>query len=174
MGMMDVSAPDPSGVVLCNPFKWDILLFILIENHVVCVPSTPAKWISLRNHRNRKVVGGKHNVLVLYVNASAPNPSGVVLYNPFIWDILYSFLIKNHAVPSMCVLSTPANCISFCNHKNRKVVRGKHNVIIQYFDVCVPDPSGVVPCATLLFEISCMFIIFGQKSYGPKYIHFII
>ena len=43
MGMMDASAPHPSSVVLCNPFKGDILLFILIENHVVCVPSTPAK-----------------------------------------------------------------------------------------------------------------------------------
>ena len=35
MGIMDASAPNPSDAVLCNPFKWDILLFILFENHVV-------------------------------------------------------------------------------------------------------------------------------------------
>jgi hypothetical protein len=39
----NASAPNPEGVILCNPFKWDILLFILIENLVVCVPSTKAK-----------------------------------------------------------------------------------------------------------------------------------
>ena len=55
----------------------------LIKNHVVCVPSTTAKCISFHNQRNRKVVGGKHNVLILYVEASAPDPSGVVLCNPF-------------------------------------------------------------------------------------------
>ena len=61
----------------------------LIKNHVVCLPSTPAKWISFRNHRDRKVVGGKHNSLILYVNASASNLSGFVLCNPFKWDILW-------------------------------------------------------------------------------------
>ena len=71
MVIMDAMAPDPSGVVLCNPFKWDVLLFILIKNHVVCVPSTTANRISFRNHRHRKIVGGKHNVLVHYVDASA-------------------------------------------------------------------------------------------------------
>ena len=98
MDMTDASAPNPSSVVLYNHFKWDILLFILIKNHVVCVPSTPAELISLRNHKDRKVAGGKHDGLVLYVDASAPNPSGVVLCNPFIWDILYSYLIKNRMV----------------------------------------------------------------------------
>ena len=43
---------------------------------VVFVPSWPAKWISFNNHRHRKVVGDKHNVLVHYVHVSAPNPSG--------------------------------------------------------------------------------------------------
>ena len=121
MGMMDASASGSSSVVLCNPFKWDILLFILINNHVVCVPSTIAKWISFYNHRNRKVVKGKHNVLVLYVDACVPDPFGVVLCNPFIWDILLFILIKNLVV---CVPSTPVKWISFHNHRNRKVVRG--------------------------------------------------
>ena len=34
------------------------------------------------NNRNRKVVGGTHNVLVHYVDVSAPESSGIVLCNP--------------------------------------------------------------------------------------------
>ena len=64
----------PSGVVLCNHFKWDILWFISIKNHVIiiCVPTTLAKRIFFGNHMNKKVVGGKHNVLVHYVDVYAP------------------------------------------------------------------------------------------------------
>ena len=152
MGMMDASAPNLSGVVHCNPFKWDILCSFLIKKHVVvCVPSTPAKWISFHNHMKRNVVGGKHNVLVLYVNASAPNLSGVVHCNPFKWDILCSFLTKKHVV--VCVPSTPAKWISFHNHKNRKVVGGKHNFLVPYLDICAPDPSGVVFCIPFIWDI---------------------
>ena len=35
------------------------------------------------NHRNKTVVGGNHNVLIYYKNASVPDPEGVVLYNTF-------------------------------------------------------------------------------------------
>ena len=52
-----------------------------------CIIST-ANWILFINHRNRKVVGGTHNVLIHYVDEYSPNLSGVVLCNPFIWDIL--------------------------------------------------------------------------------------
>ena len=139
----DASAPNPSGVVLCNPFKWDILYSFLIKNHVVVfVPSTPAKWISFCNHKKRKVVGGTHNVLILYVNASAPNPSGVVLCNLFKWDILLFILIKNHVV--VFVPSTTAKWISSRNHRNRNGVGGKHNVLILYVNASAPDPSSVV------------------------------
>ena len=47
------------------------------------------KRILFLNHRNRNVAGGNHKVLVYYLNASAPNPSGVVPCNPFKWDILW-------------------------------------------------------------------------------------
>ena len=158
MGMIDASAPGPSGAIFCNPFKWDILYSFLIKNYVVVfLPSTPAKWISSRNHKYRKVVGGKHNVVVLYVDASAPNPSGVVLCNPFIWDILYSFLIKNHVV--VFVPSTPAKWISFCNHRNRKFIGGKNNVLIHYVDVIAPNPSGVVLCNPFKWDILYSFLI---------------
>jgi hypothetical protein len=56
----------------------------LIKNLVIFVCATTAKSITFRNHRNRKVVGGKHNVLVHYVDVDVPDPSGVVLCNPFI------------------------------------------------------------------------------------------
>ena len=37
---------------------------------------------------NKDVVGGKHNVLVHYVDVCAPDSSGVVLCNPFKCDVL--------------------------------------------------------------------------------------
>ena len=145
-----------------TPFIWDILYSFLIKTHVVVfVPSTPAKWISFHKHRNRKVVGGKYNVLVFYVNASAPSPSGVVLCNPFIWDILYSFLIKNHVVVS--VPSTKAKWISFRNHRSRKVVGGKHNVLVSHVDVCAPDPPGVVLLKPL--QMRYFVVHFDWKSW---------
>ena len=64
----------------------------LFKNHVVfCVPTTKAKCILFFNHRKKKVVGGNQNVLVHSVDVCAPDPSGVVLCNPFSG----SFLIKN-------------------------------------------------------------------------------
>ena len=81
---LNVCAPDPSGVVLCNLFKRDILWFILVKNLVICVPSTIVECIFFNNHRNKKVVGGNYNVLVYYKNASESDPEGVVLCNLFI------------------------------------------------------------------------------------------
>ena len=62
----NASAPDPEGFVLCNTFEYDILLFILVKNLVVCVPAMTADCNLFNNHRNRKVVGGNCNVLVYY------------------------------------------------------------------------------------------------------------
>ena len=159
MGMMDASASNPSGAGLCNPFIWDILWFILIENHVVCVPSTTAKWISFRNHRNRKFLGGKHNVLVLYVDASAPNSSSVVLWNPFKWNICLLILIKNHVV---CVPWTTVKVISFCNHRSRKVVGGKHNVLVLFVDASAPNSSGVVLWNPFKWDILLFILIINR------------
>ena len=55
----------------------------LIKKACFCVPTTKAKFILFLNHMNKKVVGGKHKVLIHYVDASAPNPSGAVLCNTF-------------------------------------------------------------------------------------------
>ena len=129
--------------------KWDILcsLFLIKNHHVVFVPSTTVDRISFCNHRNRKVVGGKHNVLLIYVDVRALDPSGVVLYNPFFWDIMYS---------------TPAKWIPFCNHKNRKVVGGKHNVLVLYVNASAPNPSGVVICNPFKWDI--LWFISDWKS----------
>ena len=110
---MDVCEPDQSDVVLCNPFKKDILLFILIENLVVCVPSTTADCNLFNNHGNKKVVGGNYNVLggnynvlVYYVNASAPDSEGVVLCNTLKWDILLGVHI-HFKISKMCAVCEP-------------------------------------------------------------------
>ena len=132
----------------------------LVKNLVVCVPSTTADCNLFNNHRNRKVVKGKHNVLVLYVNDSAPNPFGVVLCNTFIWDILlFIILLENHVA---CVPSTTAKWISFRNNRNRKVVGGKHNVLVLYVNVYAPDSAGAVFCNPFKWDI--LWFISGQKS----------
>ena len=80
---VDDSEPTLSGVVLCNLFKWVILLFISgWKSGCCCVRVSTAKRILLINHRNGKVVGGTHNDLVHYVDDCAPNLSVVVLCNP--------------------------------------------------------------------------------------------
>ena len=74
----------------------------------MCVPATNAKWVLFLNHRNRKVVGGKHNVLVHCVNVCAPDQAGVVLWNPFIWDTLWF------------IFSDPKSCY-FCAFHNSEL-----------------------------------------------------
>ena len=108
---VNVCALDHSGVVICNPFKWDILWFILINNLVFCVPTTLAKWILFRNYMIKKVVGGVHNVLAHYVNVCAPDPFGIGLCNPFKWDILCSFLIRKIMLFFVCLPQKEMNFI---------------------------------------------------------------
>ena len=76
----------PAYLVLSSAtlFKWDSLWFIFsIKDYVIFVPAIKAKWILFHNHRKRKVVGCQQNVLVYYVDGSAPELFGVVLCNPF-------------------------------------------------------------------------------------------
>ena len=69
---------------------------------LICsVPTTLANQFFFCNHRNRKVVGDKHNVLIHFSKANAPEPSGVVSCNTFKWDILWFILIKNLVI--LCV-----------------------------------------------------------------------
>ena len=101
----NASASNPEGVVLCNTFKWDILLFILIENDFVCMPSTTADGNLFNNHRYKKVVGGNTNVLVYYVDASAPDSEGVILCNTFKWVILLCVHIHFKSLKCMLCMS---------------------------------------------------------------------
>ena len=128
--------------------------------HPTCLVLSSARLanqILFCNHRNRKLVGGKHNILIHYLDASAPDSSGYVLCNPFKWDILCSYLIKNHLV--IFVHATTANRIPFCNRRNRKVVGGKHNILIHYLDVSAPDSSGYVLCNPFKWDILCSYLL---------------
>ena len=143
-------------IVLCNPFKWDILLFILVENLVICVPTTTADCNLFNNHRNKKVVGGNYNVLVHYLDVFAPASSGVVLWNPFKWYILWFILIKNLVV---CVPAMISKWISFRNQRNKKVVGGNYNVLVHYADASAPDSEGVVCCNPFIWDILWFILI---------------
>ena len=99
-----------------------------------------ARRILFHNHRKRIVEGGTYNVLIQYVDVSAPNPFGAVLCNPFI----------------------TAECILFPNHRNRKVVGGKHNILVLYVDASAPGPSNVVLCNPFKWDI--LWFISGWKS----------
>ena len=84
-----------SGIVVCNPFKFYVHFFWskIIGLCVYACNSSETNFIP--QPQQWKVIGGKHNALVCYVNVCAPDPAGVVLWNPFIWDILWFILIKN-------------------------------------------------------------------------------
>ena len=48
--------------------------------------------------------------------------------------------------------ATAVNQILFLNHRNRKVVGSKHNVLVHYVDVSAPDPSGPPPCSGIFLS----------------------
>ena len=89
-----------SGIVVGNSFKFYVHFWSKIMGFCVCACNSsetdfipqPQQW---------KVIGGKHNVLVCYVNVCAPDPAGVVLLNPFKWYILWFILIENLVI--LCV-----------------------------------------------------------------------
>ena len=93
-----------------QPFQMRYFVFISNQKSCYLCAYHIGKHISFRNHMNKKVVVGKHNVLVHYGDISEPDPSGVVVCNPFKWDILCSFLIKNLVI---FVPSTTEKWISF-------------------------------------------------------------
>ena len=75
----------PSNEILCGSLSLvEIMLFCVCVCVCVCVCATTAKEILFFNHRKKKVVGGKHNLIVYYVDASASDTSGIVTYNPFL------------------------------------------------------------------------------------------
>ena len=138
--------------------------FVLISDQksfCFCVPATKAKQILFLYPMNKKVVGGKHNILVQYPDASAPDSEGVLFSNPFIWDILWFILIKNLV---FCVPTTLAKLIFFRSHMNKKVAGGKHNILIHYADASAPDPEGVLFCNTFKWDILLCVHIHFLKS----------
>ena len=86
-----------------EPFQIRYFVVHFAQNLVIYVPTTLAKQILFCNHMNRKVVGGKCNVLIHYIDPSTLNLSSVVLWNTFKWDIL--LCVHIHYFKSLkCVL----------------------------------------------------------------------
>jgi hypothetical protein len=77
--------------------------FILIENLVVCVPSTTVKQILFLNHRNRKVVGGKDSVLEYYMDLV--HPTYLVLFYGTLSNEIFcgSFILIENLVMFVCL-----------------------------------------------------------------------
>ena len=90
---MDASASNPEGVVLCNTFKWDILLFISDQKSFCLCAFHNSKIILFRPQEQK--TGGRRQLqcLVYHVNAGAPNPcntcflgtSDMPNYIPYHW-----------------------------------------------------------------------------------------
>ena len=80
-----------SNEIFCGSF--------LVKNLVIFVPSSTVNRISFRNRRNRTAVGGKHNILVHFVDVSASDPS-VVLSSVTLTNEIFccSFIVKNLVV----------------------------------------------------------------------------
>ena len=86
-----------------------VLSSVSLLNKILCVHF----WFKIMfflcaclNHRSRKVVGDKHNVLKHYVDVSAPDPSVTVICNPFKCDILW--FISEPKSCFFCVCATKA------------------------------------------------------------------
>ena len=165
---VDVSAPDPSVVVLSTISDE---IFCCSENLVVFLPATKVKQSLFLNHRNRKVAGGKHNVLVymwMLVHPTYLMLSSATLSNDIFCCSLFLFLIKNHV---------------FCECNNRELnfipqphekKRGRRNTqcssildeswCTQLICCCPLQPFQIV----VHTKKNCM------KYFVPKYIFVII
>ena len=139
------------------PFNWDILCSIFWSKIMfsLCVPATKEKWTLFLNHRNRKVIGGKHNVLV-----QCTRPIWCCPLKPF--QMRY-FVVHFWSKIMFFVGATTVKCILFLNHRNRKVVGDKHNILVHCVNVCAHDPSGVFFCNLFKWDI-LWFIISDHES----------
>ena len=105
----------------------------LSENLVVCVPSTTAKQILFSNHRNRSVVGGKHNLLVYHLDASALNPYSDVLCNTFKYSfVIYWQLLRGTLKGNTLECSTDNKA-----ENQNQLIKYQKNEIER---VCTPQP----------------------------------
>jgi hypothetical protein len=125
----------------------------LIKNLVIFVRATTVKQILFHNHRNKEDVGGKHNVLIHYVRMFVHMTHLVFFYGtPPNAIFCGSFLIKNLVI---FVSATTVKQILFHNHRNKKDVGGKHNVLIHYMRMFVHLTYLVLSYSTLSNEICC-------------------
>ena len=79
----------------------------LVQNHVFCACNNIETNFIPQPHE-KKVIGGKHNVLAHYVNVFAPDSSGAVLCNTFKSDIL--LCVHIHLISLNCMLCVSLHC----------------------------------------------------------------
>ena len=70
------------------------------------------------------------------------------------------FLIKIFVIS---VPTTTAKRMLFLNPRNRKGIRGQHNILVYYVNVCTLDQACVVFCNPFKWDI--LLFISSQKSY---------
>ena len=116
---------------------------ILIKNLVIFVGATTAESISFLNHRNRKVVGGKHNVILLYADVSTPpihlvlssaSPSYEIFCCSFLIKILHNSKMNFKPYPYLCpYLPVGVCCIETpTNHLRTTFVKINNSACICY------------------------------------------
>ena len=96
-----------------------------------------------------------------------------------IWPI-WCCPLKPFQMRYFVFISDHKSCCWFCAFHTSKMnfilqsqEQKRYRRQIQYYvDVCAPDLSRVVLCNPCIWDI--LWFISDQKSYGPKYIHFII
>ena len=81
-----LSSATLSNEIFCGSF--------LTKNLVICVPTTLAKQILFHNPINKNLVGGKHHVLIHYMEATAPNQKRVFLWRHLNERFLGAFCLK--------------------------------------------------------------------------------
>ena len=104
------------------------------------------------------MVGGKRNVLVHYVDVGTP--THLVLSSVSLLNEIFCFHFWFKIMFFLCA------CL---NHRSRKVVGDKHNVLKHYVDVSAPDPSVTVICNPFKWDI--LLLISDQKSHCPCAYH---
>ena len=123
-----------SNEIFCCPFCQKIMLFVYLPHQQNTYHSATTKVEKLQ----------EANTMLQYTMWMFVHPTHLVLSCATLSNKIFccSFLIK--ILFFVCVHQQQNDF--FLNHKNRKVVGGKHNILVHYVYVCALDPSGAVLC----------------------------
>ena len=140
---VDVSASDLSGVVLWNPFKWDILWFISDQKSCYLCAYHISKTNFIPQPQEQKTC--RRHIQWSSTLCECLCTQLIRYYCLQHFQIRY-FLV--HFDQKSCYLCAYhiSKTIFFPNHRDRKVARDKHNVLIHFVDACAPNLFGVIIC----------------------------